>query len=138
MWRDNRLVTTPADPMATLRSRAYLRLLVLAAIIGMPVSAAAYGYLALVSYLQKEIFTRPAARARASARSRCGGRCPCWPSAAVLRGLAITYLPGRGGPSPAGGFKLHGPPTAAQLPGVILASLATLMLRRSCSGRRCR
>ena len=43
--------------MALLRSRSYLRLLILAAILGVPISAVAYGFLALVSYLQKEIFT---------------------------------------------------------------------------------
>jgi H+/Cl- antiporter ClcA len=46
--------------------------------------------------------------------------------AGVLAALTIQYLPGRGGPSPAGGFKLHGPPTPEQLPGVILAALTTL------------
>ena len=45
------------DPVALLRSRSYLRLLVLAAILGVPISAAAYGFLALVSFLQEEIFT---------------------------------------------------------------------------------
>ena len=50
-------MTTPVDPVAMLRSRNYLRLLALAAIIGVPVSAAAYWYLYLVGYLQKEIFT---------------------------------------------------------------------------------
>jgi hypothetical protein len=34
---------TQADPLAVLRSRSYLGLLVFAAIIGVPVSAAAYG-----------------------------------------------------------------------------------------------
>ena len=43
----------PADPVALLRSRAYVQLLVVAAILGVPVSAAAYGFLALVNYLQK-------------------------------------------------------------------------------------
>src|SRR5215468_6332488 len=47
----------PADPMAMLRSRAYVGLLVVAAILGVPISAAAYGFLALVSYLQEELFT---------------------------------------------------------------------------------
>jgi hypothetical protein len=50
-------VTTPTDPLALLRSRAYLRLLVVAANLGVPISAAAWGFLALVSYLQKELFT---------------------------------------------------------------------------------
>jgi len=50
-------MTTPADPLAMLRSRAYVQLLVVAAILGVPISAAAWGFLALVSYLQKELFT---------------------------------------------------------------------------------
>jgi H+/Cl- antiporter ClcA len=44
----------------------------------------------------------------------------------VLTGLAIRYLPGTGGASPAEGFRTHRPPGPAQLPGVILAALATL------------
>ena len=47
----------PSDPMALLRSGRYLRLLVLAAILGVPISAAAYGFLALVTHLQAWIFT---------------------------------------------------------------------------------
>src|SRR6516164_5464865 len=45
---------------------------------------------------------------------------------AVLAALAIRYLPGHGGPSPAPGFAVHPPPTPVQLPGVILAALASL------------
>jgi H+/Cl- antiporter ClcA len=109
-----------------LRSRAYLSLLVIAALLGVPVSAAAYGFLALVSYLQKEIFTRlPHGLGFASA--------PWWwplPVLALgglLAGLAIRYLPGSGGAHPAEGFKVHRAPAPAQLPGILLASLATLM-----------
>jgi H+/Cl- antiporter ClcA len=101
-------------------------LLLLAGLLGVPVSAAAYGFLALVSYLQKEIFTHlPHGLGFASE--------PVWwplPVLAVggaLVAVAIRYLPGQGGPSPAGGFKMHGPPTAEQLPGVIAAALATLV-----------
>ena len=112
--------------MATLRSRAYLRLLVLAAIIGVPVSAVAYWYLYLVSYLQQEIFTH-LPHGLGFSSEPVWWPLPVLAVGAVLVALAITYLPGRGGPSPAYGFKLHGPPTAAQLPGVILATLATLI-----------
>jgi len=52
-------MTMPADPTTLLRSRGYLGLLVVAAVLGVPISAAAYGFLALVSYLQKELFTHP-------------------------------------------------------------------------------
>jgi hypothetical protein len=118
-------VTTPPDPRALLRSRSYLRLLVMAAVIGVPVSAASYGFLALVNYLQPEIFTH-------LPRGLGFGAEPLWwplPILAVggvLTGLAIRYLPGTGGASPAEGFKTHKPPTPAQLGGVILAALATL------------
>ena len=48
---------TPAmDPAAVLRSRAYLSALVLAAILGIPISAAAYGFLALVTKIQDLLF----------------------------------------------------------------------------------
>ena len=65
------------DPRALLRSRSYVRLLVVAAVLGVPVSAAAYGFLALVDYLQKEIFTHLPHGLGFRPR-RCGGRCRCW------------------------------------------------------------
>jgi H+/Cl- antiporter ClcA len=123
--RDHGQVTMPADPAALLRSRAYLQLLVFAAILGVPISAAVYGFLALASYLQKEVYIHlPHGLGYATAPA-------WWPLpmllvGAVLAALAIQYLPGHGGPSPAGGFKLHGPPAPIELPGVILAALATL------------
>ena len=110
----------PNDPMAMLRSRSYLRLLVLAAILGVPVSAVAYGFLALVSYLQKELFTRlPHGLGFQAEPVR--RPLPMLAIGGVLAGLAIGYLPGRDGPSRADGFKMHGPSTPAQLPGVISA-----------------
>ena len=111
--------------MAMLRSRAYVVLLIVAAVLGVPVSAAAYGFLALVSYLQKELFTHlPHGLGFSTAPA-------WWPLpmlviGGVLTALAIRYLPGDGGPSPAGGFAMHPPPTPVQLPGAILAALATL------------
>jgi H+/Cl- antiporter ClcA len=119
-------VTGPAgDPAKLLRSRGYLVLLVFAAVLGVPVSAAAYGFLALVDYLQKEIFVHwPHGLGYSTA--------PIWWPLPILAiggfavALAIRYLPGDGGPSPAHGFGVHKPPTPAQLPGVVLAAVATL------------
>ena len=119
-------MTTPADPAALLRSRGYLQLLAFAAILGVPISAAVYGFLALASYLQKEVYTH-------LPHGLGFNTVPVWwplpmlLAGGVIAALAIQYLPGRGGPSPADGFKLHGPPTPIQLPGVILAALATLV-----------
>ena len=119
-------MTTPADPVALLRSRAYVQLLVVAAILGVPVSAAAYGFLALVNYLQEEIFTH-LPHGLGFSTQPLWWPLPVLAVGGVLAALAIRYLPGRGGPSPAGGFKLHGPPAPAELPGVIFAALATLV-----------
>ncbi|WP_218577541.1 chloride channel protein [Phytohabitans rumicis] len=110
---------TRDDANAMLRSPQYLRLLVLAAVIGVPISAAAYGFLALVSYLQKWIYF--------------DGAPWWWPipllgCAGLLVGLVVRYLPGRGGHSPADGFAPGGLPVLNALPGVALAALISLPL----------
>jgi H+/Cl- antiporter ClcA len=108
-----------------LRSRGYLVVLGFAAVLGIPVSAAAFGFLALVDYLQKAIFVQwPHAVGYSAAPV-------WWPLPIVAIGgvavaLVIKYLPGDGGPSPAHGFAVHKPPSPAQLPGVLLAAVATL------------
>jgi H+/Cl- antiporter ClcA len=111
--------------MAILRSRAYIRLLVVAAILGVPISAAAYGFLALVNYLQKELFTH-LPHGLGFSTVPAWWPLPMLVIGGVLAALAIRYLPGNGGPSPAPGFGVHPPPTPVQLPGVILAALASL------------
>ncbi|WP_174844219.1 hypothetical protein [Cryobacterium adonitolivorans] len=40
------------DPLAVIRSRGYLRILLLAGLVGVPVLIAAYGFMALVTWLQ--------------------------------------------------------------------------------------
>jgi H+/Cl- antiporter ClcA len=117
---------TSADPVAVLRSRNYLALLAMAAIIGVPISAVAWGFLALVSKLQGWLYT--------SLPSGLGfhGEPPWWPLpllgvCGLLVGLTIRYLPGTGGHSPADGLQPGALPLD-QLPGVFLAALATLSL----------
>jgi H+/Cl- antiporter ClcA len=118
-------VSTPTDPLALLRSPSYVRLLVLAAVFGVPVSAAAYGFLALVNYLQQELFTH-LPHGLGFAAEPMWWPLPMLAIGGVLAGAAIRYLPGTGGASPAEGFKAHPPPSPAQLGGVILAALASL------------
>ena len=117
----------PPDPAQLLKSKSYVQLLVLAAIIGVPVSAVAYGYLALVGHLQHWIFQ--------SLPHALGfhGTPVWWPVppllvAGILVSLTIRYLPGTSGHEPAFGFQTGGAPLADELPGVFLASLATLSL----------
>jgi H+/Cl- antiporter ClcA len=114
------------DPIALLRSRSYAALLVICAILGVPIAAAAYFFLQLVSHLQRWVFTDlPNGLGFA-------GEPVWWPIlplvvGAVLVALVIRYLPGRGGESPAEGFHAGaGPPPARNLTGIALAAIATL------------
>jgi H+/Cl- antiporter ClcA len=116
----------PSDPRALLRSRSYLQLLALAAILGVPVSAASYGFLKLVDYLQQEIFTH-LPHGLGFSTEPVWWPLPILAIGGILTGLAIQYLPGNGGAVPADGFKMHKPPTPVQFPGVLLAALATLI-----------
>jgi H+/Cl- antiporter ClcA len=121
-------MTTPSELLALLRSKSYAALLVLAAVIGVPVSAVAYFFLALVSKAQGWIFVD------LPKGLGFGGEPLWWPIAplllaGVLVSLAIRYLPGTGGHSPADGFTMGaGPPTPIELPGIVLAAFATLCL----------
>jgi H+/Cl- antiporter ClcA len=113
------------DPVALLRSRSYVQLLVVSALIGIPVSALAYGFLKLVAVLQTELFDDlPGQLGLASTPA-------WWPLPIVvvsglLTALAITRLPGTGGHSPADGFHAGGAVPPIDLPGIFLAALATL------------
>lgn len=116
------------DPVAVIRSKRYLGALVLAAILGIPISAIAYGFLALVSAIQRFLFTDLPNR-------MLGSPAPAWWPlpwlllCGLLVGLTIRYLPGNGGHSPAFGFQTGGgPATGRELPGIFLAALATLSL----------
>jgi H+/Cl- antiporter ClcA len=108
-----------------MRSRAYVRLLVVAGVLGVPISALAWGFLAAVSKLQHWLFS--------SLPSDIGFRSvPAWwpfpvlAAGGVLVAASITYLPGPGGHSPADGLKVGGLFAPKELIGVFFASLATL------------
>jgi H+/Cl- antiporter ClcA len=122
-------MTAPNDVLTLLRSRNYLVLLVLAAVLGMAVAAVAYWFLYLVSDLQKWLY-QPGYLPKALGFH---GEPIWWPIplvgvSGILVALAIRNLPGTGGHSPADGFHMGGPPSGPELPGVVLAALATLTL----------
>jgi hypothetical protein len=56
------------------------------------------------------------------------GEPPWRPLPLAVVGATIRYLPGRGGHSPADGFKPGGVAQARELPGIFLAALASLSL----------
>lgn len=115
------------DPLELLRSRAYLVVLVLGALIGIPIAAVAYGFLALVDTTQTWVFS--------SLPTDLGFDTPpiWWPLpplilAGVIVALAIDRLPGTGGHSPAAGLVSTGAPPPAELPGIVVAAFASLAL----------
>ena len=115
------------DPRAVIRSRGYIRFLVLSAAVGLVASLVAWCFLTLTPWIQEVVFE--------DLPDLLGFDTPprWWPIpilavAGLVTALAITRLPGRGGSIPAEGFG-SGPPTRyIDLPGVILAGLATLGL----------
>ena len=116
----------PADPGATIRSKSYRVLLVFAALIGVLVSFASWCFLELVHWIQQEVYK--------SLPSGLGLHpVPWWwplpvlAVAGVLAAVAILRLPGRGGHIPYEGIKA-GTAKPAELPGILLAALATLGL----------
>jgi H+/Cl- antiporter ClcA len=116
-----------SDPSALLRDRSYAGLLVLAGILGVPISAAAWGFLELVTVLQSQIFTH-LPHALGFRSEPIWWPLPLLALSGVLVALTIRYLPGTAGHLPAEGFKAGGAPTPVELPGVFFAALASLAL----------
>src|SRR3954462_15984202 len=111
---------TPPDPQQLLRSRSYVRLLVLAALMGLRVSALAYGFLALTDWLQDSIFT-DLPRGLGFASAPVWSPLPLLTLSGLLVALSIRRLPGIGGHSPADGFKAAGPVPPVEPPGLFFA-----------------
>ena len=116
------------DPAALIRSRDYRILLLLAALVGLLVSAASWGFLELVHVVQVGVYSD-------LPHDLGYDVAPTWwplpwlALAGLLTAFAITRLPGHGGHVPANGLKAGGAPTQpVELPGVLLAAAATLGL----------
>jgi H+/Cl- antiporter ClcA len=120
-------LTTPADPFAVLRTKKYVALLIMSAILGVVVSFLIYWFLKLVAEIQDWVFTDlPKGLGFHGAPS-------WWPLlplavAGAIVGATIKYLPGKGGHSPADGFKAGGVAEGAELPGIFIAAVASLAL----------
>jgi H+/Cl- antiporter ClcA len=100
-------------------------ILLFAAVIGVPVSALAYGFLKLVGETQHWLFQ--------SLPSDLGfdGAPAWWPLpllvvAGLLTALLIQHAPGGGGHEPSAGLAMAGTPAAGALPGIALAAFVTL------------
>jgi len=116
----------PPDPISVMRSRRFLGLLVLAAIVGIVASLVAWGFLELAHELQIWVYDDlPGVFGYDDA--------PTWWPVPVLAvaGLLVAYavarLPGNGGHRPSDGLSPE-PTQPEALPGVLLAGLATIGL----------
>ncbi len=113
------------DVGAVLRSRGYPRLLALSAAIGVAVSLVSWCFLEFVHVIQQWIYDDlPSVLGFASVPW-------WWPLpvlfvGGVLVAVAIGRLPGHGGHEPSRGLQAGPPTRPVELPGVLLASLATL------------
>ena len=117
----------PPDPHQILRSRGYVGLLIMGALVGVPVAFVAYWFLVFVSKSQTWVFV--------SLPQDLGfDTAPVWwpvlplMLSGLLVALSITYLPGSSGHRPAEGLKATGATAPRDLAGVFVASLATLCL----------
>ncbi|MBK5111978.1 MAG: chloride channel protein, partial [Thermoleophilia bacterium] len=114
------------DPASVIRSRQFVVLLVLASIVGVIASVAAWAFLELIYYAQVWVFTDiPNDLGYDSA--------PIWWSLPILAiagavtALAIDRLPGQGGHEPSEGL-VAGTIPPVELPGVLLAAVASIGL----------
>lgn len=114
------------DPGALIRSKEYRRLLVIAAVIGLVVSFASWGFLELVHWIQQGVYV--------DLPSGLGFTdVPWWWPlpvllvAGLLTAVAVLRLPGAGGHIPYKGITA-GQTRPVDLPGILLAGLASLGL----------
>jgi H+/Cl- antiporter ClcA len=122
--RQDPVGVSPSDLLA---QRSYVVALVVGALLGIPVAAAAYLFLSFLDVTQEYLFsTLPGALGLQPVPA-------WWPLpvlglSGVLVGLIIQYLPGTAGHEPAEGFRPSGAVAPVELPGIILAAAATLGL----------
>jgi H+/Cl- antiporter ClcA len=121
------LVPAGLDPLALIKTKSYVVLLVLGAIVGLPVAFVSYFFLKLVSVVSEFAFT--------TLPNDLGfADVPIWwpvvplTVAGVLVGLVLNYLPGTGGHIPAKGFVAAGTTPPIELFGIAGAAFFTLSL----------
>jgi H+/Cl- antiporter ClcA len=110
-----------------LRSRGFLVLLAIAAVVGVVVSLAAWCFLELTYQIQQELYHHLPSAVGYAHGPPLWWSLPILAIAGVITALAITRLPGGGGHIPAEGLKVGGAPVRPiELPGILLAGLASI------------
>jgi H+/Cl- antiporter ClcA len=124
MTEPDQKVERSDDPQQ--RGRGYLVLLLVAALIGVPISVIAFGFVAAVEQLEHLVWdSLPSALG--FAEPPAWWAIPTLALAGVLVGLAVRHLPGNGGHVPALGLG-SGTTPPGDLPGMLLAGGASLVL----------
>jgi H+/Cl- antiporter ClcA len=127
--RSNASSTASEDPGAILLSKGFVVLLAIAAIVGVVVSLAAWCFLELVYQIQQEVFHHLPSGLGYHTGPPLWWSLPVLAIAGVIAAFAIVRLPGGGGHIPAQGLKVGGGPTQPiELPGIMLAALASIGL----------
>jgi H+/Cl- antiporter ClcA len=120
---------SPEQINATIESRAFVVLLLIAAVIGVVVSLAAWCFLELVNQLQRGVFVHLPSDLGYHNGPPLWWSLPVLALAGLIVAFAIARLPGRGGHVPAHGLAAGGGPTLpVELPGITLAALAGIGL----------
>src|ERR1700677_265430 len=120
---------SPEQIDATIESRAFVGLLVIAAIVGVFISLAVWCFLELVNQIQKGVFTHLPSDLGYHSSELAWWLLPVLGLAGLIVAFAIARLPGEGGHIPAHGLVTGGGPTLPiTLPGITLAAIATIGL----------
>jgi H+/Cl- antiporter ClcA len=120
---------SPEQVDATIKSRAFVVLLVVAAIVGVVVSLAAWCFLELVHQIQQGVFVHLPSDLGYHNGAPLWWPLPVLAIAGVVVAFAIARLPGNGGHVPAHGLVTGGGPTLPiELPGITLAAIAAIGL----------
>lgn len=117
---------TPEQAAQAMRSGRFVVLLLIVSVVGIVVSLVAWCFLEAIYQIQQELFTH-LPHALGYTQAPLWWPLPVLGIAGVLVALVITRLPGDGGHLPAKGLAMGGGlPRTINLPGVILAGLATV------------
>ena len=120
---------SPEQVEATIQSRRFIVLMLVAAIAGVVVSLAAWCFLELVNQIQRGVYVHLPSDLGYHHGPPLWWSLPVLALAGLIIAFAIERLPGGGGHIPADGLSTAGgPPLPVALPGVILAALATIGL----------
>lgn len=120
---------SPEQVNATIESRAFIVLLLIAAVVGVVVSLAAWCFLELINQIQRGVFVHLPSDLGFHNGPPLWWSLPVLAIAGLIVAFAIERLPGRGGHVPAHGLVTGGGPTLPnELPGITLAALAAIGL----------